>query len=105
MTTNWFEGVISGRNLGFSTETRDILLLVRQAIAGIHSDMAVRGKLSPVTYIYYSKNFFGMTDKKDVEINVTIGQKSAAQLLSEAALLPQEDDAIPVEAEETKDGE
>ena len=69
----------------------DIIKKAKEMIAMFDADMVSRGKLNPVTYIFRSKNYYGMKDqqdivvtpKQDVDINT---------LIEEAELLPDDDE-------------
>jgi hypothetical protein len=47
-------------------QTRDFLVRVRDSFAAMNAEAALDRKIDAVTWIFYSKNFYGMVDKSEV---------------------------------------
>lgn len=87
-TRDWYGNILSGRQIGFSSNTIQILMRAKEIIAAIDADLAAQGKIQPVVYIFRAKNFYGMSDNVDVNYHVDIGEKSFSQLIRESKALP-----------------
>lgn len=44
----------------------NIIKKAKSYIAFLMSDLVMEGKINPVTWIFYAKNYFGMSDKQEV---------------------------------------
>jgi hypothetical protein len=59
----------SERRRGLLSDSRaDIIKKAKDYIAFLMSDAAISGQVNPVTWIFYAKNYFGMSDKQEIEI-------------------------------------
>lgn len=68
----------SGRNPGFSPETKNILKRAREFLKTFDAKLVVTGELNPIVYFFRSKNYYGMVDKQ--EISVTGGENKVAEM-------------------------
>lgn len=65
-----------GRRRGDVGSSRaDMVKKAKEYIAYMMSDGVMNGKVNPVAWIFYAKNYFGMSDKQEIEV------KAAGQLL------------------------
>ncbi len=55
----------TGKQHGFSPETKDIIKNAKQLIASFDSELLLSGKLNPVAYIFRAKNYYGMKDQQE----------------------------------------
>lgn len=59
----------TGRRRGNIDSSRaDIIKKAKDYIAYLMSDGVLDNKINPVTWIFYAKNYFGMSDKQEIEI-------------------------------------
>lgn len=56
------------RRATVDSTTADIIKKAKDYIAFIMSDSVMEGKINPVTWIFYAKNYFGMKDQQDITI-------------------------------------
>ena len=72
----------------------------KEILAAIDAELVSHGKIPQVTYIFRSKNFFGMRDQTDVVItpNNPLGEGSTAEELqkriTDGVIVETEDDDI-----------
>jgi hypothetical protein len=59
----------TGRKGGFSPRTGDIIKKAKEYIALFDARLLLEGKLNPVSYIFRSKNYYGMKDVQDVVLS------------------------------------
>ena len=82
MSTGYSHGgladIISGRNPGFSTETKNILKRAREFLKTFDAKLVITGELNPIVYFFRSKNYYGMVDKQ--EISVSGGENKVAEM-------------------------
>ena len=74
-------------------ERTAIVQAAYDAIASFDANMAINGQMNPVMYIYRSKNFYDMTDQKEIVItpNNPLGDVVDADTIAEKyAYLPEE---------------
>ena len=62
----------------------------KEMFSAFDADMVAQGKMNPVTYIFRSKNYYGMKDQQDIVVTPK-QEVSIDTLLAEAELLPDED--------------
>ena len=67
-TKSWVSDILSGKNIGFSHETANILKKAREFIASCDGELALQSKIQPVVYMFRAKNFYGMTDKQEMVV-------------------------------------
>lgn len=93
MDVKYMNEIAEGRRPGLagSFVTGEILRQAKLVIASVDAEMAVTGKFQPIVYIWRSKNYYGMADRKNVDVAVDdgTGRKSERDLLAEAAALPE----------------
>lgn len=68
----------------------DIIKKAKEMLAMFDADMVNTGKLNPVTYIFRSKNYYGMKDQQDIVVTPK-QEVDIDTLLAEAEILPDED--------------
>lgn len=56
------------RRADVNSSRADIIKKAKDYIAFLMSDGAMNGKINPVTWIFYAKNYFGMSDKQEIEV-------------------------------------
>lgn len=61
----------TGKQRGFSSETKDVIQKAKQLIASFDSELLLSGKLNPIAYIFRAKNYYGMSDKQEVVVTPT----------------------------------
>lgn len=49
----------------------DIIKKAKDYIAFLMSDAVMEGQINPVTWIFYAKNYFGMSDKQEIEVRAS----------------------------------
>lgn len=64
---NWENGI------GCSSERMDLIQKAKSFIAAFESEMVTEGKINPVVYIFRAKNYFGMKDQTEVNVNAGSG--------------------------------
>lgn len=70
----------------------DVIKRAKEAIAMFDARLVTEGKLNPVTYIFRGKNYYGLKDQQDVVVTPnTIEARPRAELIAEAALLPDDE--------------
>jgi hypothetical protein len=52
----------------FDSSRSDMIKKAKDYIAFLMSDAALENKIFPATWIFYAKNYFGMSDKQEIEI-------------------------------------
>ena len=78
----------TGRRAG--PVSADTLKRAKSALAAFDARAVVENKLNPVTYIFRSKNFYGMVDKQEHVLTPNTNQVSREELEEAAKLLPGE---------------
>lgn len=67
----------------------DVIKRAKEFMANFDAKAVMEGKLNPVTYIFRSKNYYGLKDQQDVVVTPNqIETRPRAELIAEAALLP-----------------
>ena len=56
------------RRATVDSTTADIIKKAKDYIAFIMSDSVMDGKINPITWIFYAKNYFGMKDVQDITV-------------------------------------
>ena len=51
-----------------SSERADLIKKGKEIIASFEAELAAKGKVNPVVYIFRAKNYFGMKDQQDVVV-------------------------------------
>lgn len=77
----------------------DMLKKATRAIGAYRENLASEGKINPVTYIFMSKNYDGLTDTQQIEVTAAPGP--AASMTPEEIAHQIEQD-IPIDAEYTE---
>jgi len=83
---NWYAGNV-GTDRWVNKDTIEILERGKQVIAAIDSELVQLGKTKEISYVYRSKNFYGMQDKTTTEIQPVITQTYSPEELAERAKL------------------
>lgn len=65
------ENGISHKNDGM----RDIIKNAKDFIANIEAELARDGEINSTVYIFRAKNYFGMTDKQEIEVKPVVESK------------------------------
>lgn len=85
MTTGYSHGglgdIQSGRNPGFSPETKNILKRAREFIKTFDAKLVLTGEINPIVYFFRAKNYYGLQDKQ--EISVTAESNRVAEMSDE----------------------
>lgn len=85
--------IAEGRKQGLagSFATGEIIRQAKLVIASVDAELASTGKIQPVVYIWRSKNYYGMYERKDALMIEDNTGRSERDLIAEAAALPQLD--------------
>lgn len=84
---NWETGKTRAQ---FSDYRLHVIKKAKDYIAFLMSDLVMEGKINPVTWIFYAKNYFGMSDKQEViltpnnPLGENVSQEEIQQRLLEA---------------------
>jgi len=70
--------------------TVDFMKKLKETIAAYDAELVVEGKLNPVTYIFRSKNYYGMKDEQEMTIKPKTEERTAKELMQLAEELPEE---------------
>lgn len=60
--------IASGKNPGFSPETKNIIKRAKEFIKTFDAKLVVTGQINPVVYIFRAKNYYGMKDQQDITV-------------------------------------
>lgn len=71
MSTTELRHIKDGQRQGFSIHTKDIVRELYTMCGAIAGDLAMRGAINPIVYIFNAKNYFDMTDKQELVITPT----------------------------------
>ena len=72
----WFWDVEHGRRTsGFSPQTKEIVADAKEAIRTFDAKLVMNGMVNPIVYIFRAKNYYGMRDQQDVNINANVTSK------------------------------
>lgn len=89
-----------GYRKGFSPETARIIKYAREVMRTIDSKLVTSGKMNPIPYIFRAKNYYGMTDKTELQVQAVqpeaeiSAEEIARRYLAEAPeAAPEADDA------------
>ena len=63
----------------------------KELMASFDADMVNQGKMNPVTYIFRSKNYYGMKDQQDIVVSPK-QEVDISTIIQEAEMLPDVDD-------------
>ena len=89
----------TGRRRGASSSRRaDMVKKAKDYIAFLMSDAALDGKVNPVVWIFYAKNYFGMTDKQEIEVK---GPNPLGDTLTPEDIAKQIPQDIPIDTDWT----
>lgn len=94
------DNVLTGKSK--SKASRDVVDMIQKAklaLSTYRESLAMSGKINPVTALFWSKNFDGMTDSQQIEITANSAQQ--AQLTPEEVAKRIEKD-IPIDTEYTE---
>lgn len=61
----------SGKNPGFSPETKHILKRAREFLKTFDAKLVLTGEMNPIVYFFRAKNYYGMVDKQEITVNAT----------------------------------
>jgi len=80
----------------------DIIKKAKDYISYLMSDSVMEGKINPITWIFYAKNYFGMADTQTIEINAKqpLDDISMDEIQERVKKLPKNP---PVDAEYTEE--
>ena len=86
------------RRAQVSSSRADIIKKAKDFIAFLINDAALDNKIYPATWIFYAKNYFGMTDKQEIEVKASnpLGNTLTAEEI--AKQIPQD---IPIDTDWT----
>lgn len=93
----------TGRRRGETSPARaDMVKKAKEYIAFLMSDAAMSGQVNPVTWIFYAKNYFGMSDKHEIEVkaNQPLGEQLSPEEIAKRVGLPDPDEPVDVEWKE-----
>ena len=68
MTTAELRKIKEGQIRGFTLKTKDIVKELYTTCGAITGDLAFKGEVNPIVYIFTAKNYFDMTDKQEMVI-------------------------------------
>jgi len=92
--------VIVGKNKSKATPAViDLLKRARQAMSLYRESLANAGKINPVTYIFMSKNFDGLSDVTQIEVSAAQSQEAR---LSPEEIAKQIEKDIPIDGDYTE---
>ena len=63
---------------------------IKEMLASYDAKLVAEGKLNPVTYIFRSKNYYGMRDESEMVITPRTEERKAKELMALAEELPEE---------------
>lgn len=69
----------------------DFVKKAKEIFSAFDAEMVSQGKLNPVTYIFRSKNYYGMKDQQDIVVTPK-QEVDINTLIEEAELLPDDDE-------------
>lgn len=61
---------------------------IKEMLASYDAKLVAEGKLNPVTYIFRSKNYYGMKDEQEMTIKPKTEERTAKELMALADELP-----------------
>lgn len=75
MSTGYSHGglmdIQSGRNPGFTPETKHILKRAREFIKTFDAKLVLTGEMNPIVYFFRAKNYYNMVDKQEITVSAT----------------------------------
>lgn len=91
------------RDTELNLTTAEIIKKAKAFMRVFDAKLVVSGKMNPVTYIFRAKNYYGMTDKQEVEVTKTnqLGDNMTDDEL--AKKLMKETEVIDVETSEAEE--
>lgn len=92
-----------GRNKGFSPETSVIIKKAKAFLKTFDAKMAIAGQLSFLVYCFRAKNYYGMTDQKEVVITPATDTTIPQEVLEERYRDVLGDGTIDTTGEEVKE--
>lgn len=92
----------TGYSRGSSSSRSDIIKKAKDFIAFLINDAALDNKIYPTTWIFYAKNYFGMSDKHEIEVkaNQPLGDELSPEEIAKRVGLPDPDEPVDVEWKE-----
>jgi hypothetical protein len=89
-TKSWVADITTGRKIGFSHNTAEILKKAQEFIASCDGELALQSKIQPVVYMFRAKNFYGMTDKQEMVVtpNNPLGEADVSTIEAKYNQLP-----------------
>lgn len=97
MSRQDFNDVIRGKNKSkVNPACIDMLKKANRSIGAYRENLALNGKINPVTYIFMGKNYDGLTDTQQIEVSAA--PTPAASMTPEEVAKQIEQD-IPIDAE------
>ena len=83
-----------------SSSRSDMVKKAKDYIAFMMSDAVMSGKVNPVAWIFYAKNYFGMTDKQEIEVKAANPLGNTLSPEEIAKQIPQD---IPIDTDWTEE--
>lgn len=90
------------RRAQVSGSRADIIKKAKDFIALLINDAALDNKIYPSTWIFYAKNYFGMSDKQEIEIKASqpLGDQLSPEEIAKRVGLPDPNEPVDVEWKE-----
>ena len=92
-----------GRNKGFSSETSAIIKKAKNFLKTFDAKMAIAGQMGFLVYCFRAKNYYGMTDQKEVVITPAVEATVPQEVLEERYRDVLGDGTIDTTGEEVKE--
>lgn len=97
MSRQDYNDVIRGKNKSkVSPAAIDMLKKANRAIGAYRENLALNGKINPVTYIFMGKNYDGLTDTQQIEVSAA---PAPAATMTPEEVAKQIEQDIPIDAE------
>lgn len=64
----------NGRRQGFSSQTAEIVKKAKEYLKSFDAKLVISGKLNFLAYCFRAKNYYGMSDKQEIEFTAQNGQ-------------------------------
>jgi len=68
-TISYMKDIDTGIERGFSNNTRAIIKKAKDIVQEYDAQMVNQGKLNPIPYIFRSKNYYGMSDRTEIQVS------------------------------------
>lgn len=63
----------TGKNKGFSVNTSKLIKKAKDIIKSYDAQLVINGKMNPIPYIFRAKNYYGMSDKQEIQVSSNNG--------------------------------